>query len=155
MNSKQKLDKQIEELKAEFLLRKKEGSSGGLPANLNDPVMARAMSNNSSASSSSNSSSAIINNNNSNNNLKREWCSSSDNSSSSSNKKVKLCVDISQKALEKRLDTVVSTVVSNIGVNVNTASVALLRHISGLNKKLLWEFTSMLVRKECFGIGKN
>jgi uncharacterized protein len=43
--------------------------------------------------------------------------------------------DISQKALEKRLDTVVSTVVSNVGVDVNTASVALLRHISGLNKK--------------------
>ena len=43
--------------------------------------------------------------------------------------------DLSEKDLENRLGLVVSDVVSNVGVDVNTASVSLLRHVSGLNRK--------------------
>eukprot|EP00941_MAST-03F_sp_MAST-3F-sp1_P003846 g3846.t1 len=41
--------------------------------------------------------------------------------------------DISPKILEQKLDAVVEACVSSVGVNINGASVALLRHVSGLN----------------------
>ncbi|MCA9764876.1 MAG: RNA-binding transcriptional accessory protein [Carnobacterium sp.] len=42
--------------------------------------------------------------------------------------------DVSQKHLEERLDFVVETAVNQVGVNVNTASAQLLKHVAGLNK---------------------
>src|SRR5699024_1600585 len=42
--------------------------------------------------------------------------------------------DVSQKRLSEQLDFVVETAVNQVGVDVNTASVQLLQHISGLNK---------------------
>lgn len=42
--------------------------------------------------------------------------------------------DVSQKELNESLDFVVETAVNQIGVNVNTASTALLQHVSGLSK---------------------
>lgn len=42
--------------------------------------------------------------------------------------------DVSQKKLTGQLDFVVETAVNQVGVNLNTASAALLRHISGLTK---------------------
>lgn len=44
--------------------------------------------------------------------------------------------DVSQKKLREQLDFVVETVVNQVGVNVNTASPALLSHVSGLNKTI-------------------
>lgn len=44
--------------------------------------------------------------------------------------------DVSQKKLAENLDFVVETVVNQVGVNVNTASPALLAHVSGLNKTI-------------------
>lgn len=42
--------------------------------------------------------------------------------------------DVSQKELEGQLDFVVETAVNQVGVNLNTASGALLEHVSGLTK---------------------
>ena len=42
--------------------------------------------------------------------------------------------DVSQKQLDAKLDIVVETAVNKVGVNVNTASAALLEHIVGLTK---------------------
>ncbi|HLS65850.1 MAG TPA: Tex family protein [Pseudogracilibacillus sp.] len=42
--------------------------------------------------------------------------------------------DVSQKELTESLDFVVETVVNQVGVNVNTASRALLQHVAGLSK---------------------
>ena len=44
--------------------------------------------------------------------------------------------DISQKKLSESLDFVVDTVVNQVGVNINTASPALLSHVAGLNKTI-------------------
>lgn len=44
--------------------------------------------------------------------------------------------DVSQKRLTERLDFVVETAVNQVGVNLNTASVPLLQHVSGLNKTI-------------------
>ena len=44
--------------------------------------------------------------------------------------------DVNQKKLNDSLDTVVETVVNFVGVDLNTASWALLKHVSGLNLKL-------------------
>ena len=44
--------------------------------------------------------------------------------------------DVSQKKLAEKLDFVVDTVVNQVGVNINTASPALLAHVSGLNKTI-------------------
>ncbi|MBM9832717.1 helix-hairpin-helix domain-containing protein, partial [Enterococcus faecalis] len=44
--------------------------------------------------------------------------------------------DVSQKKLSEELDFVVDTVVNQVGVNVNTASPALLAHVAGLNKAI-------------------
>ncbi len=40
--------------------------------------------------------------------------------------------DVNQKALSETLDEVVESVVNNVGVNINTASYALLRYVSGI-----------------------
>ena len=44
--------------------------------------------------------------------------------------------DVSQKKLSESLDFVVDTVVNQVGVNINTASPALLAHVAGLNKSI-------------------
>ena len=44
--------------------------------------------------------------------------------------------DVSQKKLSESLDFVVDTVVNLVGVNINTASPALLSHVAGLNKTI-------------------
>ncbi|HEM5091286.1 TPA: RNA-binding transcriptional accessory protein [Streptococcus suis] len=44
--------------------------------------------------------------------------------------------DVNQKSLSESLDFVVDTVVNLVGVNVNTASPALLAHVAGLNKTI-------------------
>ncbi len=44
--------------------------------------------------------------------------------------------DVNQKKLTEALDTVVESVVNYVGVDLNTASWALLRHVSGLNLRL-------------------
>ncbi|MDR1177126.1 MAG: RNA-binding transcriptional accessory protein [Treponema sp.] len=44
--------------------------------------------------------------------------------------------DLNQKKLSDTLDEVVSSVVNNVGVNLNTASVSLLKYVSGINSSL-------------------
>lgn len=44
--------------------------------------------------------------------------------------------DVDQKKLAEALDTVVESVVNSVGVNVNTASPALLEHVAGLNRRV-------------------
>jgi uncharacterized protein len=44
--------------------------------------------------------------------------------------------DMNQKKLSETLDEVVSSVVNNVGVNLNTASASLLRYVSGINSSL-------------------
>ncbi|MDR1970857.1 MAG: helix-hairpin-helix domain-containing protein [Treponema sp.] len=44
--------------------------------------------------------------------------------------------DLNQKKLSESLDQVVSSVVNNVGVNLNTASVFLLKRVSGINSAL-------------------
>ncbi len=44
--------------------------------------------------------------------------------------------DVDQKALSQTLDEVVESVVNNVGVNINTASYALLRYVSGITASL-------------------
>jgi uncharacterized protein len=44
--------------------------------------------------------------------------------------------DLNQKKLSETLDEVVSSVVNNVGVNLNTASFSLLRYVSGINSGL-------------------
>ncbi|MFS1663221.1 Tex family protein [Streptococcus sp. zg-JUN1979] len=44
--------------------------------------------------------------------------------------------DVNQKKLAENLDFVVETVVNQVGVNLNTASSALLEHVSGLSKTI-------------------
>jgi uncharacterized protein len=44
--------------------------------------------------------------------------------------------DLNQKKLSESLDEVVASVVNNVGVNLNTASVSLLRYVSGINGSL-------------------
>jgi len=44
--------------------------------------------------------------------------------------------DINQKKLSDTLDEVVSSVVNNVGVNLNTASASLLKYVSGINSAL-------------------
>ena len=43
--------------------------------------------------------------------------------------------DVDQKALSEALDAIVESVVNYVGVDVNTASVALLQHVAGLNAR--------------------
>ncbi|MDR0553634.1 MAG: RNA-binding transcriptional accessory protein [Treponema sp.] len=44
--------------------------------------------------------------------------------------------DLNQKKLSESLDEVVSSVVNNVGVNLNTASASLLKYVSGINSSL-------------------
>ncbi len=44
--------------------------------------------------------------------------------------------DVNQKKLSETLDEVVSSVVNNVGVNLNTASASLLKYVSGINSTL-------------------
>jgi uncharacterized protein len=44
--------------------------------------------------------------------------------------------DLNQRKLSESLDDVVSSVVNNVGVNLNTASVSLLKYVSGINSSL-------------------
>jgi uncharacterized protein len=44
--------------------------------------------------------------------------------------------DVNQKKLSETLDEVVSSVVNNVGVNLNTASMSLLKYVSGINSSL-------------------
>lgn len=44
--------------------------------------------------------------------------------------------DVNQKKLSEMLDEVVSSVVNNVGVNINTASCSLLKYVSGINGSL-------------------
>lgn len=44
--------------------------------------------------------------------------------------------DVNQKKLSDALDEVVSSVVNNVGVNLNTASASLLKYVSGINSSL-------------------
>jgi len=44
--------------------------------------------------------------------------------------------DLNQKKLSETLDEVVSSVVNNVGVNLNTASFSLLKYVSGINSSL-------------------
>lgn len=59
--------------------------------------------------------------------------------------------DVNQKKLADQLDEVVSSVVNNVGVNLNTASYMLLKYVSGINistaKKLLHIVTLMVKLK--------
>ncbi len=71
--------------------------------------------------------------------------------------------DVDQKALTTRLDEVVESVVNRVGVNVNTASPALLQHVAGLGPKLAERivaerdqngaFVSRLAVKQVKGMG--
>ena len=45
--------------------------------------------------------------------------------------------DVPQKELKESLDFVVSSAVNSVGVNVNTASISLLKYVSGLTKKAI------------------
>lgn len=71
--------------------------------------------------------------------------------------------DVDQKALGTKLDEVIETVVNSVGVNVNTASPALLQYVAGLGPKLAeriveWRneagaFTSRLAIRRVKGMG--
>ena len=45
--------------------------------------------------------------------------------------------DVPEKKLNESLDFIVSKVVNQVGVNINTASTSLLKYVSGLNKKII------------------
>jgi uncharacterized protein len=67
--------------------------------------------------------------------------------------------DLNQKKLSETLDEVVSSVVNNVGVNLNTASVSLLRYVSGINSSLARRIVqyrdekgSILTRDELTGV---
>jgi uncharacterized protein len=71
--------------------------------------------------------------------------------------------DVDQKALATKLDEVIESVVNSVGVNVNTASPALLQHVAGLGPKLAERivrmrdeegpFTSRLAIRQVKGMG--
>ena len=44
--------------------------------------------------------------------------------------------DVDQRMLKEKLDTVVRSCVNNVGVDINTASPALLSYVSGISKKV-------------------
>ncbi|ANB62355.1 Tex family protein [Anoxybacteroides amylolyticum] len=60
--------------------------------------------------------------------------------------------DVSQKKLEESLRFIVETVVNQVGVNVNTASVSLLQYVSGLSKTVA---ENIVKRREEQGKFKN
>ncbi|MGR5998506.1 helix-hairpin-helix domain-containing protein [Bacillus cereus] len=67
--------------------------------------------------------------------------------------------DVSQKRLNESLTFVVETAVNQVGVNVNTASVALLQYVSGLSKTVAKKYCSKERRRweihEAHGIKEN
>ena len=73
--------------------------------------------------------------------------------------------DVNQKQLEHKLDQVVESCVNHVGVNLNTASISLLTHVSGLNKRIatkivefrdkIGHFKSREQLKEVSGVGEN
>ncbi|MDR1024273.1 MAG: helix-hairpin-helix domain-containing protein [Treponema sp.] len=50
--------------------------------------------------------------------------------------------DLNQRKLSESLDEVVSSVVNNVGVNLNTASISLLKYVSGINSSLARKIVS-------------
>ncbi|MGP1438192.1 MAG: helix-hairpin-helix domain-containing protein [Treponema sp.] len=60
--------------------------------------------------------------------------------------------DLNQKKLNEELSSVVSSVVNNVGVNLNTASASLLKYVSGINSSLA---KKIIARREEKGIFKN
>jgi uncharacterized protein len=67
--------------------------------------------------------------------------------------------DVNQKKLSETLDEVVSSVVNNVGVNLNTASASLLKYVSGVNGSLARNIISyrnekgrILSRAELFSV---
>ena len=50
--------------------------------------------------------------------------------------------DVNQKELKRRLDAVVSTVVNNVGVDINSASIPLLSYVSGITTKTAKEIVA-------------
>ncbi|MDR3609647.1 MAG: Tex family protein [Ignavibacteriaceae bacterium] len=73
--------------------------------------------------------------------------------------------DVDQKLLNQKLDKVVESCVNYVGVNLNTASVSLLTHVSGLNKRIAeniikfrektGKFKSRVELKEVTGLGEK
>ena len=57
--------------------------------------------------------------------------------------------DLNQKRLSESLDEVVSSVVNNVGVNLNTASASLLKYVSGVSSSLA---KKIIARRETEGI---
>jgi uncharacterized protein len=57
--------------------------------------------------------------------------------------------DVNQKKLSDTLDEVVSSVVNNVGVNLNTASVSLLKYVSGINSSLARKIIRYRDEKGC------
>lgn len=57
--------------------------------------------------------------------------------------------DLNQKKLSESLDEVVSSVVNNVGVNLNTASASLLKYVSGVSSSLA---KKIIARRESEGI---
>jgi len=60
--------------------------------------------------------------------------------------------DLNPKKLSEELSSVVSSVVNNVGVNLNTASASLLKYVSGINAGLA---KKIVLRREEKGIFKN
>ena len=60
--------------------------------------------------------------------------------------------DLNQKKLGEELSSVVSSVVNNVGVNLNTASSSLLKYVSGINSTLA---KKIVARREEKGIFKS
>jgi protein Tex len=61
--------------------------------------------------------------------------------------------DLKEAQLESELDTVVEIVVNRVGVNLNTASTALLQRVAGLNKKTAAAMVRF--REECGGFRRR
>src|SRR5690606_32705340 len=58
--------------------------------------------------------------------------------------------DVDQTELEKSLDDVVESCVNTVGVNLNTASAALLHKVSGLNRTLAGKIVEFRIKKGPF-----
>ncbi len=63
--------------------------------------------------------------------------------------------DVSQKRLNESLRFVVETVVNQVGVNVNTASAALLQYVAGLSKSVAGNIVKNVRKSGSFRIERN
>src|SRR5258707_15742215 len=63
--------------------------------------------------------------------------------------------DVNQKQLTQALDGVVETVVNRVGVDLNTASVALLTHVAGIGPKLGDNIVGHRNEKGAFSVPKT